>query len=200
MFVDTPRYRLRMFSEDDRLAFVAYQSDPRYLALYGPDSASPRHAHALFDRFLSWTEARGPNRQVGVFDRRSGSLIGCAGLRREGMPARMAEFGLELAPDMWGRFAVAVEVTAAVLDFGFGESGLQTVIGTTASENRRVERIARWFGASVVERRTGPRWMTERGWDEVVWALTGDAWKGSPGRHQLQRRELLRVGRNWSTG
>lgn len=59
----------------------------------------------------------------------------------------MAVLGLELSPDHWGRFGVAIEIAAALLEYGFSVLNLDTIIGATASGNSRVARIAHWFGA-----------------------------------------------------
>jgi hypothetical protein len=42
--------------------------------------------------------------------------------------------------------------------------------------NKRVEKLARWFGARVVAQRPGPAWMQVRGWQEVDWALGRTEW------------------------
>ena len=53
------------------------------------------------------------------------ALVGCAGLRREGCEPGVAELGVELAPDVWGRYGYALEIGRALLAFGFGELGLR---------------------------------------------------------------------------
>ncbi len=87
--------------------------------------------------------------------------------------------GIELTPDDWGRYRLAVEAAGALVDHGFRELGLVAVLGSTASGNRRVERLARWFGAEIVGRRAGPDWMAARGWVEVDWALSRSRWARS---------------------
>ena len=54
--------------------------------------------------------------------------------------------------------------------------GLRMIIGDTASGNERVAKLARWFGARIIDRQDGPKWMRARGWQEVDWALTRDDW------------------------
>jgi [ribosomal protein S5]-alanine N-acetyltransferase len=187
MLLHTPRFVLRDFLEDDRAAFLAYQTDPRYRCLYDLGEDGGRQAHDLFDRFVSWQrEEPRLNVQIGVFERRTGRLCGCAGLRRAGEPEGRAILGIELSPDQWGRYRVAVEVASALLRYGFDDLGLQTIAGRTASGNTRVEKLARWFGADVVARRGGPDWMAARGWMEVDWAVDRGAWERS--RPQERRR------------
>lgn len=186
MRIDTRRFLLRDFSEADRRQFIDYQMDPRYRRLYDFSESDEDRAGALFDRFGAWRhEIPRQNFQIGIFECSSSRLCGCAGLRHEGKPKGVAALGLELAPDYWGRYGVAVEAASALINHGFGTLGLDSIIGDTASGNRRVEALARWFGATIVECRDGPDWMKARGWNEVGWALSQDAWMASPARRRF---------------
>lgn len=176
VLIDLPRFLLRDFHYDDRDAFIAYQSDPRYLRLYDFNPGDVERADKLFELFMAWQgdEPR-VNFQLGIFDRRSGRLCGSAGLRKSNPD--VAVLGIELAPSEWGRFRLALDVVTALLDFGFGTLQLNAVVGDTASGNTRVEKLARWFGARIVARRPGPEWMQARGWQEVDWSLGRKEWE-----------------------
>lgn len=173
------RFVLRDFTETDRADFVAYQMDERYRALYDhADTQETRdRSNALFDRFLDWQQAS-PRRnfQIGIFDRTSGELIGCTGLRCRETPFDSATFGIELAPAHWGRYRAALEATTFMIAFGFRELDLVTIIGDTASGNNRIARLAKWFGAEITAERPGPDWMNERGWTEIDWSLHRHVW------------------------
>ena len=184
MQIATRRFVLRDLERADLTAFLSYQTDPRYRRLYDLDEAYAERASELFRLFLSWQQEQ-PRRnyQLGIFERATGRLCGCAGLRRDGAGEGQAFLGIELAPDDWGRYRLAVEVAGALVGFGFRDLGLEAILGSTASGNRRVERLARWFGAEIVARRAGSDWMTARGWVEVDWALTVSRWEAAgPGR------------------
>jgi ribosomal-protein-alanine N-acetyltransferase len=169
------RFALRDLCEADRDRFLAYQLDPRYLRLYDFAAADRDRARSLFDLFLEWQhERRRRNIQLGVFD--SDGLCGCAGLRKTG--DREAILGIELAPSHWGRFRLALDVAATLVEFGFEDLGLRRIVGDTASGNRRVAKLARRFGAEIVASRDGPEWMRRRGWHEVDWALRRGDWRG----------------------
>jgi [ribosomal protein S5]-alanine N-acetyltransferase len=188
MHIETSRFLLREFSEGDREPFIAYQMDPRYRHLYDFDDSEGR-AHELFDRFAAWRDANSrENFQVGIFERESSRLIGCGGLRQQGMLKGTAVLGLELVPDVWGRYGVAIEIASALIEHGFHSLDLGTIIGNTASGNGRVERLAQWFGAFIIARREGPEWMRAKGWLEVDWALTRSAWLASSGRKWLRAK------------
>jgi [ribosomal protein S5]-alanine N-acetyltransferase len=177
MELETRRFRLRDFRKDDRRGFLAYQADARYAALQGPEAADPAHARALLETFGRWARER-PRRnyQLAIVDKASGELAGCCGLRQAGCVEGSAELGIELAPDHCGRYALAIEVARALLDFGFATLGLQEIHGVTAAENQRVARLARWFGADAVATRPGPAWMQARGWREVEWRIARERW------------------------
>ena len=186
MHIETARFSLRDFSEADRQSFIDYQMDPRYQALYDLVDANAGRATTLFDLFNVWRRQNPrQNFQVGIFERTSSRLCGCAGLRQAGEPEGTAAFGLELTPNDWGRYGVAIEVACALIEYGFHALRLHTIAGETASGNNRVENLARWFDAAIVDCREGPAWMRARGWKEVSWALSHDAWEASPGRQWL---------------
>ncbi len=188
MQIATPRFVLRDFTDADRRAFVDYQMDPRYQALYDQIGSDPGRANGLFDLFGAWRrEDPRQNFQIGIFERTTSRLCGCAGLRHAGRLEGTAVLGLELTPDDWGRHGAAIEVAGALVEYSFSMLGLHTVTGDTASGNRRVDRLARWFGAVIVGRREGPAWMRARGWQEVEWALSREAWETSPARRRLLR-------------
>lgn len=176
---------LRDFTEADRAAFIGYQTDPRYRLLYDLDDAIERPGR-LFDLFLRWQSEQPRTKfQLGVFESASGRLLGCGGLRK--VDDHVAVLGIELAPSEWGRFRVALDASAALVQYGFQTLSLKTIVGDTASGNRRVEKLARWFGAKIVDKRVGPYWMQARGWHEVDWALTKEGWENAV-RRQTRRR------------
>lgn len=190
MIISTPRIILRDFEPADRAAFVAYQMDPRYRRLYDLDD-DPARANDLFDLFARWRrEAPRRNFQLGVFDAVANRLCGCAGLRERSEDPKAAALGIELAPSDWGRYRIALDVAACLVEHGFSTLRLQMIVGDTASGNQRVEKLARWFGARIVARRDGPEWMDVRGWKEVDWALTRDEWQHSDQRRRITTGRL----------
>jgi ribosomal-protein-alanine N-acetyltransferase len=187
MLIETPRFLLRDFVEGDRPAFLRYQADPRYRHLYGIEEGHERLARELFGWFLSWQDETPRRRfQLGIFARCDDRLCGCAGLRLDSSRDDQASLGIELTPEDWGRYRLALEVAAALVEFGFGSLKLNRIVGRTASGNTRVEKLARWFGAKPVAARPGPAWMALKGWSEVDWALSREGWTDAA--HPLKRR------------
>jgi RimJ/RimL family protein N-acetyltransferase len=149
MQIISRRFLLRDFEPSDHAPFLAYHSDPSYLARYGKAEGEPGHAARLLEMFAAWAnEEPRRNFQLAVVLRTgSQQLVGCAGLRRKGEDT--AEFGIELDPAFWGRHRFALEVMETVLKFGFDDLALMAVLGVTTSGNTRAARLARWFGASA---------------------------------------------------
>jgi ribosomal-protein-alanine N-acetyltransferase len=173
MEIVTKRFFLRDFTAADIPAFVAYHADPRSLAFYGTDEATPGHAQELLALFTQWAgEQPRCNYQLAIRQRKEPQLlVGCCGLRRADVEARQAELGIELAPQYWGRYGYAIEVVRALVEFGFGRLGLQEMYGSTVSANVRIARLVSAFGA-VARARPTPAWMAARGWSRIEWQIT----------------------------
>jgi [ribosomal protein S5]-alanine N-acetyltransferase len=168
MFIHTARFILRDFLKSDRAGFISYQTDPRYQRLYSFKSSDTQRATELFDLFIAWqNDDPRRNFQVGIFEQDNQRLCGCAGLRKAGRDEGEAVLGVELAPDYWGRYRMAIEIVNALLEYGFFNLDLHIIVGNTASGNTRVERLAFWFGANIVARRAGSDWMTARARNRV---------------------------------
>ena len=176
MEILTPRLLLRDFTAADLPAFLTYQTDPRQAEFYGPDEVGPEQARGLFQRFLDWAaEVPRRNFQLAIAERDgSGEAIGSCGVRLQGCEPGTAEFGLEIASGHQGR-GFATEAARAILAFAFDDLGVREVLGTTVTENDRVQRLVARLGFTKVETRPGPDWMRARGWSETVWRLTAPA-------------------------
>ncbi len=176
MKIQTSRFLLRDFIATDASAFMAYHADARNSKFYGPGAVAP---DTLLTMFQDWaTHNPRQNYQLAVVQRHEPyALVGCAGLRRAGLPPDQAELGMELAPDYWGRHAYAAEIGHALLAFGFRKLGLHCITGSTVSANARIARLAEWFGAELVATRPGPEWMAAQDWRSVDWRITREQWQ-----------------------
>jgi RimJ/RimL family protein N-acetyltransferase len=179
MEIVTKRFILRDFTKEDEPAFFAYHADPRYAAFCAPEEVAPSHTRELLNLFRQWAAQRPRlNYQLAIVDRRnSQELIGCGGLRREDYGADRAELGIELAPQFWGRYAYAIEVGKALIEFGFQELRLKEIRGVSVSANVRVARLAQRYGFVAVGTHPGSNWIDERGWSQIEWQLTRKSWE-----------------------
>jgi [ribosomal protein S5]-alanine N-acetyltransferase len=178
MEIVTQRFLLRDFIPADEPAFSAYRADPRSTEFCAAAEVTRSFSRELLQRFSQWA-AEFPRRhyQLAVVDRRSSQLVGCAGLRREQNNSDWAELGIELASQFWGRYAYAIEIAAALIEFGFRDLDLQEIRGISVSANRRVTRLAQRYGFVAISTPPSPDWMKERGWHHIEWQLTRQIWK-----------------------
>ncbi|MBD2104956.1 GNAT family N-acetyltransferase [Leptolyngbya sp. FACHB-261] len=179
MEIVTKRFLLRDFTQEDAPSFFAYHADPRYAEFCAPEEVELSHTRELLHLFSEWAiERPRRNYQLAIIDRRnSQELVGCAGLRCEGYGPDQAELGIELAPQFWGRYAYAIEVASALVEFGFRDLGLNEIRGISVSANSRVARLAHRYGFIAIGTRPSPDWMCARGWSQIEWQLTREAWK-----------------------
>jgi RimJ/RimL family protein N-acetyltransferase len=186
----TKRFLLRDFVDADAAAFEAYHNDPRSYEFNGIEEAKPGHARELISLFRAWAEGQPRiNYQLAIVRRgEPESLVGCCGVRCAGSAPGTAELGIELAPEYWGRYAYAVEVMRALVEFSFDTLGLRAVYGATVDANFRVARLMTFLGATAVIRTT-PDWMQRRGWTQIEWQFTRQQWKNG----RLTRRSSPRA-------
>lgn len=177
MQLETPRLILRDFVIEDLEALIAYQSDSRYQSFYGPEEHGPEQSRKLLEMFIAnASESPRQNYQLAIVHPPSSpDPIGNCGVRCRGMDPGYAEFGLELAPHSWGH-GFATEAGSAILEFGFGELGVHTIVATTVKENDQVTRLALRLGFRDVGTKSGSDWMQARGWSQIQWELSSSDW------------------------
>jgi [ribosomal protein S5]-alanine N-acetyltransferase len=174
----TKRFLLRDFIQKDEPSFFAYHADPRYAEFCAPEELTPSYTSELLILFHQWAiEHPRRNYQLAIASRQTSKLIGCCGLRLENYNSEVAELGIELAPQFWSRYAYAIEVGQALIDFGFRELDLQEIRGITITANMRVARLAHRYGFIPIEKRISPDWMAVRGWSQTEWQLTKKSWE-----------------------
>jgi [ribosomal protein S5]-alanine N-acetyltransferase len=186
MEIETKRFLLRDFIPADEPAFFAYRSDPRYAEFCTAAEVTPNFSQELLQRFTQWAvDNPRCNYQLAIVDRRwqslsfgqSRQLIGCGGLRRDRITTDRAEIGIELAPQFWGRYAYAIEITQALIEFGFRTLDLKTIYGISIGANLRVTKLAQYCGFVAIDTHLNPEWMQEKEWDRIEWQLTRSAWE-----------------------
>jgi [ribosomal protein S5]-alanine N-acetyltransferase len=173
----TKRFLLRDFIQEDEPLFFTYHADPRYAEFCAPEELTPNYTRKLLSLFHQWAiECPRRNYQLAIASRQSSELIGCCGLRFENYNSEVAELGIELAPQFWSRYAYAIEVGQALIEFGFRDLGLQEIRGVSVSTNMLVARLAHRYGFISIGKHSSPDWMLERGWSQTEWQLTKESW------------------------
>ena len=177
MEIQTQRFLLRDYIVEDIDEFAAYHADKRSQEYYPPATDEMPTPEELVRLFMAWasTEPR-LNYQLAVIHRKPPhELVGCGGVRCADTEAGSGELGIELAPQFWSHPGYAVEVLHALAEFAFDRLSLQQVFGNAIDANNRLGRLVDALGATSQPVAT-PSWMVEKGWTQVRWQLTADAW------------------------
>ncbi len=133
-FMQTERLRFGLWTKDDLPLARTLWGDPavtRYISAAGVFSEEQIAARLALEVFNG--EAYGVQYWP-LFERESGELAGCCGLRPHVIYG--FELGVHLRPAFWGK-GLAREACRAVIDHAFGELGAQTLF---AGHNPRNER------------------------------------------------------------
>ncbi len=189
MQFETGRLILRDFVDADWPAVLAYQSDPRYLRIYGLTGRRAEEVQEFVAIFLAQQEERPRFKyQLAVTLREDGRLIGNCGLRKENPESQVADIGYELSPDYWGK-GYASEAIARLVAFGFERLGLRRVWARTTSDNQSSRRVLEKLGMRLEGRMRSHERVDGRWVDRLIYGILADEWFASrppslhPGKH-----------------
>ena len=179
MQITTKRLLLREFCEDDWRAVLGYQRDPLYLRYYPWEDRDEKDARAFVDMFRMW-QSELPRRrfQLAIIRHEDGLLIGNCGIRRKPDNDWEADIGYELSPQCWGR-GYATEAACAIVNFGFGELGLQRISSWCIADNVASTRVLERLGFRQEGRLTRNKYFKGRWWDTLLFALLADEWQSA---------------------
>ena len=176
MQIATERLLLREFSADDWRAVLDYQRDPLYLRYYPWEDRTEAEARAFVEMFRDWQFEQPRRRfQFAITRREDGELIGNCGIRRKPDNEWEADIGYELAPGWWGR-GYATEAARAVVDFGFGELGLQRISSWCNADNVGSARVLERLGFRKEGRLRRNEYFKGRWWDTLLYAMLAEEW------------------------
>lgn len=169
MEIETPRTRLRCWSQTDANAFAAMHADPEVMHDYG-GPISRRESDAKLDRYAATYRQHGYCRWA--VETHEGSFLGYAGVMPSppGHPLGLhCEIGWRLVRHAWGH-GYATESARAALDDAFTRVKLAEVIAYTSSDNLRSQAVM----GRLQMRRDPSRdftadYATVRGWRGLVW-------------------------------
>ena len=127
---------------EDVESLAKYQCDPRYSEHY----ATLPDARAIVEAAMSWSrEVPRRNYQFAIARSEGVNAIGCIGLRGADQPNGVAEFGCELAPELWGA-GLAHEASVAMIAFARQELRLKRVVAWSTLSNDRAQHLVRRLG------------------------------------------------------
>lgn len=183
MILTTKRLVLREFEEEDWQAVLTYQSDPRYQRYYPWTSRTEQDARMYVQRLLAQREEEPRTKfQLAITLASNGQLIGNAGIRMSTPEAWEADIGYELDPRFWG-YGYATEVADTLLTFGFQTLRLHRIWAWCIAENRGSAHVLEKIGMQQEGRLRENRWMKDRWWDTLLYAILEHEWQA---RHSPQ--------------
>lgn len=162
--IQTRRFILREFQEEDRRDFLACHRDPEFARFHTASELQDGYMDRVFDRFLFWrSESVRTNFQLAVADRLDPlTYLGTAGVRCEGLPPGTGEIGIELVRALWGKHA-ATEILKTLLLWAHAELDITDFIAETAEGNHRAERLAEAAGFNAVSAEEKRHWRRQPG-------------------------------------
>lgn len=176
MQVESERLILRDFVDEDWSAVLAYQSDPRYLRVYGLSGRSREEVQAFVRLFLAQQEERPRYQyQLAVTLKDSNRLIGNCGIRKEAPDSQVANIGYELSPDYWGN-GYASEAIGRLVAFGFGQLGLRRVWAKTTADNHASRRLLEKLGLRLEGRMRSHEYIAGKWVDRLIYGMLADEW------------------------
>ncbi|MGH2557132.1 MAG: GNAT family N-acetyltransferase [Actinomycetota bacterium] len=172
--IETPRLRLRHWSDGDFETFAAIHSDPDVMRFYANNRPFTREeALAAFNTILDHWDQFGYGLWVAE-DRATGDMIGRIGLTNQvdfPAPTRV-EVGWMLARSHWGR-GFATEGALAAIRFAFDVVQVPTVISISRPENEASLRVMQRCGLTL---RGATHW---RGHEVVWYAIDRNEFEGA---------------------
>jgi RimJ/RimL family protein N-acetyltransferase len=184
VYLETPRLRLRDFTEDDADHLIELDADPAVTRLLNGGRPTPPEVvrEQILPRFLAW-HARGAGYGYwAAIERASGDFLGWFHLRPPADDPAVLELGYRLRRAAWGR-GYATEGALALVAQAFDALGARRVMATTLAENTASIRVMEKAGLSLARRfrYDGPdpaAWHVGR--DAVEYALDRDAYRLLP--------------------
>lgn len=144
--IETPRLKLRRWTEADLGPLAEMDADPQVMEFF-PRPLDRRESDELVERVEAGFEREGFGLWA-VEVRGTGEFVGFAGLNRVGFEARFTpavEVGWRLARGAWGK-GYATEAGGAALSFGFERVGLTEIVSFTTAANRRSRAVMERLG------------------------------------------------------
>jgi len=176
--LETPRLKLRPFTEQDIPAFSAYRSDPdvaRYQGWEAPYNLE--QAAGFVTQMQSATPgALGEWYQLAIEVKATGEMIGDCAFQILGWDARQAEIGITLARAHQGQ-GYAAEALRRLLDHLFNDLGLHRVRANIDPQNDASAQLLRRLGFRHEGRWIESLWFKGAWADEDWYAILAREWQ-----------------------
>jgi len=153
-FIKTERLILRPFAMSDASEFHQIITQEEVLRYLAEGLISLAELRKILDWLIDCYDRNSPQRIIkftlAVTHKKTNKIIGWCGLGPlEFSPSEM-EIYYGLSVDHWGR-GLATEAAKALLDYGFQEIGLDTIVAVTKPENVASRRVIEKLGMKYRE-------------------------------------------------
>jgi [ribosomal protein S5]-alanine N-acetyltransferase len=178
MQLTTERLILRDFTPDDWPAVLAYQSKPLYLRYYAWTERTPEAVRDFIDIFIAQqSDSPRTKYQFAVTLKASGTLIGCAGVRKDSPDSHQASIGYELDPAHWGK-GYATEATRTLMNYGFDVLKVHRIWAHCVADNLGSQHVLEKLGLRREAHLRDAEYYKGRYWDEYIYAILESEWTG----------------------
>jgi len=144
--IQTERLLLRRWREEDREPFYGLNSDPRVME-FMPGCLTRAESDAFVQRINEHFHKHGFGLYAAEL-RENQAFLGYVGLAVPTFEANFTpcvEIGWRLSAPHWGR-GLATEAARAVVNYAFGELGLDEIVSFTVPENIQSRRVMKKIG------------------------------------------------------
>lgn len=175
--IETPRLRLRHFTDADLAPFMAYRNDPQVARYQSWEGISEPEARAFVQEQKTIQPGiPGQWFQIAIELKETGALVGDCALKIEEYDARQAEIGYTLSRAYQGH-GIASEAVSCVLDYAFVTLDLHRVIAITDCENTASVALLERLGLRREGHFHQNVWFKGSWGDEFLYAILQEEWR-----------------------
>ena len=174
--IQTPRLRLRRWTDEDFEPLVTMCADPRVME-FSTSTFSREETAAMWGRIHSHFEHHGFGPWAVEVDGKFAGSMGLDWVRFETHFTPCVEIGYRLRTEFWGQ-GLATETAQAALRHGFERLGLREIVAFTVPANQRSRRVMEKIGLVFSEEFDHP--LIAEGHPmrrHVLYRITQSAWE-----------------------
>jgi RimJ/RimL family protein N-acetyltransferase len=174
--IETPRLRLRSFTEADLPAFIAYRNDPLVAKYQSWEGISEAEASAfLQEQKEIQAGIPGQGMQIAIESKETGVLVGDCYFLIQEQDERQAEIGYTLSRAYQGH-GFATEAVSGLLTYAFMHLHLHRIIAITDCENVASVALLERLGMRREGHFLQNVWFKGKWGDEYLYAMLKEEW------------------------
>lgn len=182
--IETPRLRLRRWTDDDFEPLAAMCADPRVMEFF-PSVLSRQDTEAMWERIHDHFARYGFGPWAMEVEGNFAGALGLTWIPFETHFTPCVEIGYRLRSEFWGR-GLATEAAHAALRYGFERLGLPEIVAFTVPANKRSRRVMEKIGLAFSEEFDHPRIAQGHPMRRhVLYRISRSAWEAEATRPQF---------------